>query len=187
MADFKINGVTFASESGGVVSLSNANVFPAGHVIQTVIKNQQIGGGTGTEGAANETVGNTATITSTFFNLSITTKCANSKIHLFAQSPYNYVQSGTGGEYWFNRNPTTDNIDINRPSGSDGDAALTYTTDAHGNPTSITSIDTPNVASGTTINYVVKFRRWYGSNSVYWVYDRGSQFGVFIIREIANG
>ena len=35
MADFKLNGVTFASESAGVVSLSNANVFPAGHVIET--------------------------------------------------------------------------------------------------------------------------------------------------------
>ena len=35
MADFKINGVTFASESGGVVSLSNANVFPEGHIVQT--------------------------------------------------------------------------------------------------------------------------------------------------------
>ena len=35
MADFKINGVTFASESGGVVSLSNANIFPVGHIIQT--------------------------------------------------------------------------------------------------------------------------------------------------------
>lgn len=35
MADFKLNGVTFASETGGVVSLSNANVFPAGHVIET--------------------------------------------------------------------------------------------------------------------------------------------------------
>ena len=33
MADFKLNGVTFASESGGVVSLSNANVFPAGNAI----------------------------------------------------------------------------------------------------------------------------------------------------------
>ena len=35
MADFKINGVTFASESGGVVSLSNANIFPVRHIIQT--------------------------------------------------------------------------------------------------------------------------------------------------------
>ena len=35
MADFKLNGVTFASESGGVVSLSNANIFPAGHIVQT--------------------------------------------------------------------------------------------------------------------------------------------------------
>ena len=36
MADFKLNGVTFASESAGVVSLSNANAFPTGHVLQTV-------------------------------------------------------------------------------------------------------------------------------------------------------
>ena len=36
MADFKINGVTFASESGGTVSLSDANAFPTGHVLQTV-------------------------------------------------------------------------------------------------------------------------------------------------------
>ena len=34
MADFKINGVTFASETGGVVNLSNANVFPTGHIVQ---------------------------------------------------------------------------------------------------------------------------------------------------------
>tara|TARA_B100001173_G_C15896531_1_gene507967 strand:- start:245 stop:763 length:519 start_codon:yes stop_codon:yes gene_type:complete len=36
MADFKINGVTFASESGGTVSLSNANIFPVGHIINFV-------------------------------------------------------------------------------------------------------------------------------------------------------
>ena len=36
MADFKINGVTFASESSVTVSLSNANVFPSGHIINTV-------------------------------------------------------------------------------------------------------------------------------------------------------
>ena len=36
MPDFKLNGVTFASESGGVVSLSDANIFPKGHIVQTV-------------------------------------------------------------------------------------------------------------------------------------------------------
>ena len=35
MAEFKINDVTFASESGGVVSLSDANIFPKGHIVQT--------------------------------------------------------------------------------------------------------------------------------------------------------
>ena len=36
MADFKINGVTFASESSGEISLTNAISFPAGNVIQVV-------------------------------------------------------------------------------------------------------------------------------------------------------
>lgn len=181
MADLKLDGLTVASSSNNAVSWGSG--VPAGTIVQTVIKNQQIGNGT--SGANSESVGNTDTVTSTFFNLSVTTKLTNSKIHLFAQSPYNYIQAGTGGEYWFNRNPSTDNIDVNRPSGSDGDGAVTYNTDSHGSVNSITSIDTPNVASGTTINYVVKFRRWYGNASVYWVYDKGFSFGVFIISEIA--
>ena len=37
MANFKINGVTFASETGGIISLSNANVFPPGMIIGSAV------------------------------------------------------------------------------------------------------------------------------------------------------
>ena len=37
MANFKINGVTFASETGGKISLSNANVFPPGMIVGSAV------------------------------------------------------------------------------------------------------------------------------------------------------
>ena len=47
MANFKLNGVTVASESGGIATL-DSGVFPAGHVIQVKtsdFKNKRSGGG----------------------------------------------------------------------------------------------------------------------------------------------
>ena len=35
MADFKINGVTFASESSGVITLSESNILPPNTIVQT--------------------------------------------------------------------------------------------------------------------------------------------------------
>lgn len=70
MADFKLNGVTWASESAGVISLSNATLFPAGHVID--FKNSTIN---------NEITGITYdTWLATGLSISITPKYTNSKI-----------------------------------------------------------------------------------------------------------
>ena len=74
MPDFKLNGVTFASESGGVVSLSDANIFPKGHIIQTVTASstQTVSAGTLT---SNQWI-------DTGLSVEITPKYNNSKIYL---------------------------------------------------------------------------------------------------------
>ena len=74
MADFKLNGVTFASESGGVVSLSNANIFPAGHIVQTktAVKTTAVASGALTSGSWVQTG----------LSVDITPKFNNSKIYL---------------------------------------------------------------------------------------------------------
>ena len=177
MATLKLNSYELFSQSS-TNRPEYGSGAPAGTVVQQVIKNQQIGNGT--LGNAHELVGNSLTYTSVFFNLNITTKLANSRIHLFAQSPYVYIQSGTTGEFWFNR--STDNIDINRPG--DGKGYIEYSSGGGGGIRTFTAYDTPNVAAGIVLNYVMKYKRISGSNSAYLIYDRG-QFGIFTITEIA--
>ena len=74
MADFKINDVTFASESGGVISLSDANIFPKGHIVQTVTASSTQTIGTGSL-SANQWI-------NTGLSVDITPKYNNSKIYL---------------------------------------------------------------------------------------------------------
>ena len=178
MATLKLNSFELFSQSSNNRPVYGSGV-PAGTVVQQVIKNQLIGDGTMNN--ADEYVGNTLTYTSVFFNLNITTKLANSRIHLFAQSPYVYCQSGTGGEFWFNR--STDNVDVNRPGG-DGTGYNEYDSNGGGGIRTFTAYDTPNVAAGTVLNYVIKYRRYSGSNSAYLIFDRG-QFGIFTLTELA--
>lgn len=85
MADFKINGVTFASESGGVVSLSNANVFPAGNIIN--YKFIEIGSYELTGNYATLNITSAATTTQGYqvISTSFTPKSSNSKIFCQAQ------------------------------------------------------------------------------------------------------
>ena len=180
MATLKLNSYELFSQSSNNRPVYG-NGVPEGTIVQQVIKNQLIGDGT--LGNAHEYVGNTLTYTSVFFNLNITTKHANSQIHLFAQSPYVFIQSGTGGEFWFNRNPNTENIDVNRPGG-DGTGYNEYDSNGGGGIRTFTAYDTPNVAAGTVLNYVIKYRRFTGSNSAYLIYDRG-QFGIFTLTELA--
>ena len=182
MAKLKLNSYELFSQSSNNKPVYGSGV-PTGTIVQQVIKNQMIGNGT--VGNAHEYVptNNAGPFTSVFWNLSITTKLTNSKIQLFAQSPYVYIQSLTAGEFWFNRNPISDNIDINRSG--EGTGNVVYTADSGGGFRSMQAYDTPNVAAGTDLNYVVKYRRWYGSQEVYWVFDKGGSFGVFTITEIA--
>jgi len=179
MATLSLGNQTIFTQSGSDKPEFGAGV-PSGTIIQTVIKNERIGNGTLNNG--DEVVGNSNTITSTFYDLSITTKHNNSKIHLVAQSPYVYSQTATGAEIWFVRNPNTDNIDINRPA--EGTGYITYGADNYGGSRTIIAYDIPNVSANTTLNYVIRFKRYTGSNNVWWVYDRGG-FGVFTITEIA--
>lgn len=179
MGNLVLNGQTVLKQVGTARPEFGAGV-PSGTVVQTVIKNQQIGNGTMNNG--DEVVGNNDTITSTFYNLSITTKLDNSKIHLVALSPYVYAQTSTGAEIWFVRNPNTDNVDVNRPVVGTG--YIMYHTYNGGGSRTIIAYDIPNVSANTTLNYVIKFKRYAGSNNVWWVYDRGG-FGVFTITELA--
>ena len=179
MAILKLNSHEVLTQSADNRPEFGAGV-PSGTVVQTVIKNQRIGDGTMNNG--DEVVGNSNTITSTFYNLSITTKLNNSKIHLVALSPYVYAQTTTGAEIWFVRNPNTDNVDVNRPVVGTG--YIIYNTYNGGGSKTIIAYDTPNVSANTTLNYVIKFKRYAGSNNVWWVYDRGG-FGVFTITELA--
>lgn len=179
MGNLVLNGQTVLEQVGTARPEFGAGV-PSGTVVQTVFKNEQIGDGTLNNG--DEVVGNADTITSTFYNLSITTKLDNSKIHLVALSPYVYSQTTTGAEIWFVRNPNTDNVDVNRPAVGTG--YIIYTTDNDGGSKTIIAYDTPNVSANTTLNYVIKFKRYAGSDNVWWVYDRGG-FGVFTITELA--
>ena len=179
MGNLTLNGQTVLTQVGTNRPEFGAGV-PSGTIIQTVIKNERIGNGTLNNG--DELVGNSNTITSTFYDLSITTKHNNSKIHLVAQSPDVYTETATGAEIWFVRNPNTDNVDINRPA--DGTGYIIYGSSNHGGSRTIIAYDIPNVSANTTLNYVIRFKRYSGSNAVWWVYDRGG-FGVFTITEIA--
>ena len=179
MGNLTLNGQTVLTQVGTNRPEFGAGV-PSGTIIQTVIKNERIGNGTLNNG--DELVGNSNTITSTFYDLSITTKHNNSKIHLVAQSPYVYTETATGAEIWFVRNPNTDNVDINRPA--DGTGYIIYGSSNHGGSRTIIAYDIPNVSANTTLKYVIRFKRYSGSNAVWWVYDRGG-FGVFTITEIA--
>ena len=182
MATLKLNSYELFSQSSNNRPVYGSGV-PTGTIVQQVIKNEMIGDGTAANAHEYVPTSNTGTFTSVFWNLSITTTLTNSKIQLFAQSPYVYIQSGTGGEFWFTRNPSSDNIDVNR-SGA-GSGYVVYTADSGGAFRQMNAYDTPNVVAGTVLNYVVKYRRWYGSAEVYWVYDRGGSFGIFTITEIA--
>ena len=77
MATLKLGGVSTITESGGAVSLDSGVIFPAGHVIQTLVfTNTGNGQSTGTKYAKSD---NTWTTTATSTpNWSITKKSSNS-------------------------------------------------------------------------------------------------------------
>jgi len=79
MATLKLGGVSTITESGGAVSLDSGVIFPAGHVIQTLVfTNTGNGQSTGTKYAKSD---NTWTTTATSTpNWSITKKSSNSNL-----------------------------------------------------------------------------------------------------------
>ena len=176
MADFKINGVTFASESGGVVSLSNANVFPTGHVIQTVSHNAIADD--------HEQVGNALTYTSSFLQGTITTKVANSKIRINFYTARAHSQQGTMGSVWIQRtiSGTTTQIHEDKIIYYWGNMSWQSGSSLY-QELHIDLVDSPNVAAGTAITYAARYRRVSGSNSFYFVHS--DAYYQRVLQEIA--
>ena len=181
MADFKINGVTFASESGGVVSLSNANVFPSGHIIQTVYKNGTI--------TNSEISGSTTVQNSTFFNKSITAKGNNSIFVINAFVGQSYVQdTSSNGKVALTRNlnsTLTYLSDLNAPNNWGG---ISVASPTHYNPQSFCWVDNNSSCSvGNTLDYVIYFVRYSNSGNSFYFIDgtNNGSYCSYVIQEIA--
>ena len=106
MANFKINGVTFASETGGVISLSNANVFPPGMIIGSAVtffneitSYTMLGGGSGNDGNGDAAYNLNTGID--IDDLTVTYTPANPANKLFVSGVVNFSTSGhsTGKTY----------------------------------------------------------------------------------------
>ena len=99
MANFKINGVTFASETGGVISLSNANVFPPGMIIGSAVtffneitSYTMLGGGSGNDGNGDAAYNLNTGID--IDDLTVTYTPANPANKLFVSGVVNFSTSG---------------------------------------------------------------------------------------------
>ena len=99
MANFKLNSVTVASETGGTITLDDGVVFPAGHVIQVVM---------GTPFTGTEATGSTSTSgvdTSVF--ATITPLKSTSNILVFGSISVGVTSGGAyGGSVWMSRSQT---------------------------------------------------------------------------------
>ena len=113
MADFKINGVTFASESGGTVSLSNANIFPTGHVLQTVNYTETT--------SFEQTLDNnleTLTNGTTNFGVNITPKVTGSKTLIMVTIGFMQAHNNGGTGYAVGARLRRDSTDIKISTGN---------------------------------------------------------------------
>ena len=102
MANFKINGVTFASETGGIISLSNANVFPPGMIIGSAVtffneitSYTMLGGGSGNSGNGDDSYNLNTGLD--IDDLTVTYTPANPANKLFVSGVVNFSTSGDSG------------------------------------------------------------------------------------------
>ena len=158
------------------LSLHNNVVFPAGHVIQTVSHNAIAN--------AHEQVGNALTYTSSFFQDTIRTKVANSKIRIIFYTARAHSQQGTTGSVWLQKTigGTTTQIHEDKIlylwGNMSWQAGSSLYQELH-----IDLVDSPNVAVGTDITYAARYRRASGSNSFYFVHS--DAYYQRVLQEIA--
>ena len=154
MADFKLNGVTFASESGGVVSLSNANIFPAGHIVQTktAVKTTPVATGALTAGSWVQTG----------LSVDITPKFNNSKIYLLHVVGIIVKRALYHGLRIQRTAPTTLEL---RAAWAYDDNSANWSTGL----SAYMGFDLPNTLSNCTYN--VQALRQDGSGDMYWNYS----------------
>ncbi len=180
-ASFKLNDVEVFSENSQVITaknitLNNNVVFPAGHVIQTVSHNAIAN--------AHEQVGNTLTYTSSFFQDTIRTKVANSKIRIIFYTARAHSQQGTTGSVWLQKTIGGTTTQIHQDKilylwgNMSWQAGSSLYQELH-----IDLVDSPNVAVGTDITYAARYRRSSGSNSFYFVHS--DAYYQRVLQEIA--
>ena len=152
--ELKLNNVSVATESGGVVSLSAANTiaFPAGHIvqIQTAVNTSYLQIGSGTSDG---------TWVDTGLSVNITPKFNNSKIYLH-HVVANIINNSSSFGMRFNRTaPTATSL---KPSYSYHNQG--YWIPGH---SSLMSFDTPSTTSQCT--YMVQVYK--AQNGLYWNYN----------------
>ena len=181
--ELKINNVSVATESGGVVSLSALNTlaFPAGHVIQTAYKNGTV---TGTETSGSNTVQS-----STFFNKSITAKGNNSIFVIHAFVGKTYVQnSNSYGKVSLTRNINSTLTSINQLEGTNTWGGIAVADYSQYNPQSYCWVDSGSSCSvGDTIDYVINYVRYNSSGDSFYFIDgtNNGSYCSYVIQEIA--
>ena len=149
--ELKLNNVSVATESGGVVSLSSANTlaFPAGHIVQVQTKVH-----TSTlQGFTN------ATWTSTGLSINITPKFNNSIIYLHHSVATILNNSSSFGL----------RVARTAPTSSTSNPNYTYSVTSNWTPgqSSIIDFDTPNTTSQCTYEIQV----YKAQGNVYWNYS----------------
>ena len=152
--ELKLNNVSVATESGGVVSLSAANTlaFPTGHIVQmqTAVSTTTLNIGSGTSDA---------TWVDTNLSVNITPKFNNSKIYLHHVVATLLNNSSSFGMRFNRTVPTATSLN---PS-------YTYHIGAFWIPghSSLMSFDTPSTTSQCT--YMVQVYKT--QNGIYWNYS----------------
>ena len=143
---------------------SGSDTFPAGHVIQTVIKQN--------EAQSHNEVGNSSTLSSNELTLAITTTLLNSKIDVQMISYGCHSQENSKGAVWLQRaisgGATTQleenkfvNGHFNRGQGNVNNYE----------PLILTYIDSTGYAASTTMTWTARFKRQSGTNSYYFVHN----------------
>ncbi len=205
MANFKLNGVTVASESGGTVTLDGGVSFPAGHVIQTKVQqiNSQyaVGASSGTTIVANFSSG-PAIGTNSKYRVTIMTTGMGWDTTVSSDN----CDLGIDIRWSINSNTfTTNRIGVSHPhkfspsSGGWNDLVNFYGADAgtpngslgawSGQPFSMTQSQILSVNAGTTLYW--KCDIWAGQQVVFWNRFAASAtnnigHGQFTIEEIAQ-
>ena len=191
MADFKLNGVTFASESAGVVSLSNTNVFPTGHIIQTVtnVNNNTVNANTGT-----------ATTPSFVDAVSVNiTPSSGTKCIVFVDALAGASASGYIIVRLVRFDGTTTVLDVNNDFGAPAHVHNLYASETDlGIPYQRVAVDTHGANGSTQISYKLQCSRqnsnynsflgrtWNSPNTGSASYHRGSQATRILVMELAS-